>query len=200
MTREDIRLLYEYDRWANRRVLKAASTLSHQQFTRAMSGSFHCVRDTLLHILGGEWIWLAYWRSQLDGPASLSELRARRDALFSPEAFANVDALQSKWIEVELEQSEFVNRVTNKSLAKMLPFRGTRLTFHPTLFAFGVVRHVRVAQRRQFTGGVFAGVSMRVRTVGDDLGVFVGQQRRREFLDPFRRNVQGSSLRMLPVV
>jgi uncharacterized damage-inducible protein DinB len=128
MTREDIRLLYEYDRWANRRVLKAASTLSHQQFTRAMSGSFHCVRDTLLHILGGEWIWLAYWRSQLDGPASLSELRARRDALFSPEAFANVDALQSKWIEVELEQSEFVNRVTNKSLAKMLPFRGTRLT------------------------------------------------------------------------
>jgi len=128
MTRDDIRLLYEYDRWANRRVLKAASTLSHQQFTRAMSGSFHCVRDTLLHILGGEWIWLAYWRSPPDSPASLSELRARRDALFSPEAFANIDALQSKWIEVELEQSEFVNRVTNKSLAKMLPFRGTRLT------------------------------------------------------------------------
>ena len=128
MTRDDIRLLYEYDRWANRRVLKAASTLSHQQFTRAMSGSFHCVRDMLLHILGGEWIWLAYWRSPPDSLASLSELRARRDALFSPEAFANIDALQSRWTEVELEQSEFVNRVTNKSLAKMLPFRGTRLT------------------------------------------------------------------------
>jgi len=52
MTRDDIRLLYEYDRWANRRVLKAASTLSDEQFTRAMNGSFHCVRDTLLHILG----------------------------------------------------------------------------------------------------------------------------------------------------
>jgi hypothetical protein len=54
------------------------------------------------------------------------------------------------------------------------------------------MRHVRIAQRRQFTGGVFAGVSMRVRTVGNDLGVFVGQQLRREFLDLFRRNVQGS--------
>ena len=128
MTRDDIRLLYEYDRWANRRVLKATSTLSHQQFTRAMSGSFHCVRDTLLHIVGGEWIWLAYWRSPPDSSASLSELRARRDALFSPEAFANIDALKSKWIEVELEQSEFVNRMTNKSLAKMIPFRETRLT------------------------------------------------------------------------
>ena len=128
MTRDDIRLLYEYDRWANRRMLKAASALSDEQFTRAMSGSFHCLRDTLLHILGGEWIWLAYWRNPPDSPASLSDLRAKRDALFSPEAFPNVNALQSKWIEVELEQSEFVNRVNNKSLAKMLPFRGMRLT------------------------------------------------------------------------
>ena len=55
-------------------------------------------------------------------------MTAKRDALFSPEAFPNVNALQSKWIEVELEQSEFVNRVNNKSLTKMLPFRGTRLT------------------------------------------------------------------------
>ena len=128
MTRDDIRLLYEYDRWANRRVLKAASRLSDEQFARPVGGSFHCVRDTLLHILGGEWIWLAYWRNPPDGPASLSDLRAKRDALFSPEAFPNVDALQSKWMEVELEQSEFLNRVNDESLAKLLPFRGTRVT------------------------------------------------------------------------
>jgi uncharacterized damage-inducible protein DinB len=128
MTRDDIRLLYEYDGWANRRVLKAASELSDEQFTRTISGSFHCLRDTLLHILGGEWIWLAYWRNPPDSPASLSELKAKRDALFSPEAFPNLDALQSKWIEVESEQSEFISRLNNDSLAKMLPFRGTRLT------------------------------------------------------------------------
>ena len=128
MTRDDIRLLFEYDRWANRRVLQAASRLTDEQFTLAMSGSFHCVRDTLLHILGGEWIWLAYWRNPPDSPASVSNLRAKRDAFFSPEAFPNLDALQSKWIEVESEQSEFLNRMNNESLAKMLPFRGTRLS------------------------------------------------------------------------
>ena len=37
--------------------------------------------------------------------------------------------------------------------------------FHPPLLAFGVVRHVPVAHGRQSTGGVFAGVSMRVRAV-----------------------------------
>jgi hypothetical protein len=34
MTKDDIRLLYEYDRWANNRVLQAVSTLSVEQFTR----------------------------------------------------------------------------------------------------------------------------------------------------------------------
>ena len=52
------------------------------------------------------------------------------------------------------------------------------------------MRHVGVAHRRQFTGSVFAGVSMRVRTVGDDLGVFVGQQLWREFLVSYGRDVQ----------
>ena len=69
----------------------------------------------------------------LETPARQSRItirleRARRDALFSPEAFPNVDALQSKWIEVQSEQSEFVNRVDSDSLATMLPFRGTRLS------------------------------------------------------------------------
>ena len=128
MTKDDIQLLYEYDRWANNRVLRAVSALSGEQFTRDLGGSFHCLRDTLLHILGGEWIWLAYWRNPPDSPSSLSDLKAKRDALFSPEAFPNVETLQSKWIDVELEQSEFVNRLTADSLAKTLPFRGTQLT------------------------------------------------------------------------
>jgi hypothetical protein len=40
----------------------AASALSAEQFTRDLGGSFHSVRDTLLHLIGGEWIWLAYWK------------------------------------------------------------------------------------------------------------------------------------------
>ena len=71
--------------------------------------------------------------------------------------------------------------------------------FHPALFALRIMPNVRVAHGRQFTGGVFAGVSMRVRTVGDDLSIFVGQQLWREFLDPFRRNVQGSGKMSLAI-
>src|SRR5882762_3110981 len=64
--------------------------------------------------------------------------------------------------------------------------------FHPPLFTLGIMRYVRVTHGRQFTGGVFAGVSMRVRAVGDDLSIPVGQQLRSEFFDLFRGDVQCS--------
>jgi hypothetical protein len=51
------------------------------------------------------------------------------------------------------------------------------------------MRHAAITHGRQFTGGVFAGVSMGIRAVGDDLNIFIGQQLRGEFLDLFRGNV-----------
>ena len=127
MTKDDIQLLYEYDRWANNRVLQAASALSAEQFTRDLRSSFRSVRDTLVHIIGGEWIWLAYWKDPPHSATLLADLRKRRDALFNPHAFPDVAAVQTKWMEVEKEQIEFVNRLTDESLEKMLPFRTTQI-------------------------------------------------------------------------
>jgi len=123
MTREDTQLLYEYDRWANNRVLQAASALSGEAFTRNLSGSFCSVRDTLVHIIGGEWIWLTYWRTPPHSPAELTNLTTRRDALFNPHAFPNVAEVRLKWSEIEKEQTDFVDQVTDELLEKMLPFR-----------------------------------------------------------------------------
>jgi uncharacterized damage-inducible protein DinB len=57
----------------------------------------------------------------------LADLRKRRDALFNPDAYPNQVAVQTKWTEVEKDQAEFVNRVTDESLERMLPFRTTQL-------------------------------------------------------------------------
>src|ERR1700756_187754 len=133
MTIDDIQLLYEYDRWANRRVLRAVSVLTVEQFTRDLGSSFRSVRDTLVHIIAGEWIWLAYWRQQSHGPALLAELRTQRETLFNPATFPEVGAVQSKWMEVEREQIAFVSSLTNESLEKMLPARGTELSLPPLM-------------------------------------------------------------------
>jgi uncharacterized damage-inducible protein DinB len=123
MTKNEIQLLYQYDRWANARVLRAVSSLSSEHFTRKLGGSFPSVRDTLVHMLSGEWIWLAYWKEPFHKPGFLPDLEARRKIRFNPEAFPNVASLKLKWKEVEDEIAEFVNHLTDESLQKMLPFR-----------------------------------------------------------------------------
>lgn len=128
MTKEDIRLLYEYDRWANSRAVQQAASLSPDHFTRDLGGSFPSVRDTLLHILGGEWIWLQYWKDPPENDAALTELRARRTAMFRPDSFPDAAALRPKWTEVEKDMSEFIEAQTAESLEQRLPVRGARLS------------------------------------------------------------------------
>jgi hypothetical protein len=72
----------KYDRWANGRVFQTASALSAEQFTRNLRGSFPSVRDTLVHILSGEWGWLEFWKEPSPSPAFLMDLVKRLATLF----------------------------------------------------------------------------------------------------------------------
>jgi uncharacterized damage-inducible protein DinB len=128
VTKDDIQLLYEYDRWANNRVLQMVTVLSPEQFTRDLGGGFRSVRDTLVHVIGGEWGWLTYWKEPSRSATFLADLWDRHDALFHPDAFPNIATVRLKWAEVEKEQTEFVSSLTEEALEKMLPIRGTQLS------------------------------------------------------------------------
>ena len=64
MNAEDFRLLYDYNSWANHRTLDACSQLNDEQFTRDMGSSFRSVRDTLVHVMLVEWLWLERWHGR----------------------------------------------------------------------------------------------------------------------------------------
>lgn len=121
MTKDNIQLLFEYDRWANGRVLQAASALTPEQFTQDLGGSFVSVRDTLVHIIRSEWGWLTYWKSTSHSAAFLQALWDEDIPLFRQSAFPNVTAVAQKWAEVEKEQTEFVNSLTEESLRGTFP-------------------------------------------------------------------------------
>ena len=172
MNKEDIQLLFEYDRWANNRVLQAASALSTEQFTRDLGGSFRSVRDTLVHIVGGEWGWLTYWKAPAHGSAFLTDLWNREETLFKPEAFPDAAAVQLKWAEVEKEQTEFVGSVTNEALEKMLPIRGTQLGLGH------LMQHL--ANHSSYHRGQVAGMMRQLggKPVATDFHVFLREGRR----------------------
>jgi uncharacterized damage-inducible protein DinB len=128
MTKDDIQLLYEYDRWANNSVLQAASTLSAEKFTRDLGGSFRSVRDTLVHIVHSERGWLTCWKEPSPSSVFVMDFWAGHSAQFNPNAFPDVAAVRLRWAEVEGEQVEFVNRVTNESLGRTLLVGTTQIS------------------------------------------------------------------------
>src|SRR5579872_3928022 len=109
-----MQLLYEYDRWANGKVFEAASALSSEQFTQNLGGAFPSVRDTLLHIIAGEWIWLQYWKAESLNMSFATDLEKHRNFLFRAELFQTLAAVREKWAEVEREQTEFVEAMSDE--------------------------------------------------------------------------------------
>ena len=114
MDKEHIQELYEYNRWANRRVLDAVSKLTADEFTKDLRNSFTSIRDTLAHIMSAEWIWLMRWKG-----VSPKEMLASSD-------FPSILLLRKRWAEVEQEQAEFILRVTQELLEAMISYTNTR--------------------------------------------------------------------------
>jgi len=111
MSPEDVRLLFEYNQWANRRSLTAAAALTPEQFTKALGSSFASVRDTLAHIYGAEWIWLE--RFQGRSPASLPDTTQ----------YADIQSLRASWGEFEPRLMSFVRGVTQQDLDRTLEYK-----------------------------------------------------------------------------
>lgn len=111
MTPEEMRILFDYNAWANRRSLSAAAKLTPEQFLQPLGSSFTSVRDTLGHIFGGEWVWLE--RFQGRSPASLPDATQ----------FASVEMLGKSWGEFEPRLLDFVRGLSQKDLDRVMEYK-----------------------------------------------------------------------------
>ena len=114
MNKQDIQLLYKYNRWANWQTLESSAKLTTDQFTKDLMSSYRSVRDTLAHLLGAEWIWLMRWNGE--SPT----------ALLNPLDFPDFASLSARWAEVERDQTAFVNGLTDESLESPVTYLSTR--------------------------------------------------------------------------
>jgi uncharacterized damage-inducible protein DinB len=106
--------LFEYDRWANRRMLEATGNLTANELNRDLGSSFPTVRATLAHILSSEWIWLRRWTGS--SPTAI------------PEGWdlSTHASIVWHWREVEDEIAAFVAGLDQPRLEAPLRYRTTR--------------------------------------------------------------------------
>ena len=111
MTPEEIRLLFDYNTWANHRELDAAAQLSPEQFTKPLGSSFSSVRDTLVHICGGEWIW--HERFEGRSPGAMPDLSA----------IQTVEALRTHWLPQEARLLAYAQKLTQADLDRVIEYK-----------------------------------------------------------------------------
>ena len=102
MNVDDIRFLFEYDRWANARMFEAVDSLTEEQFAH--------VRDTLAHIIGVDWIW--FQRCNGMNPSS------------APEWMSNPtrDALRTQLQSIERQWREYVDNLRDDDLPRVVDY------------------------------------------------------------------------------
>ena len=112
VTVEDLQIRFQYNRWANRRLVQAASSLPPESYTKDLNASFGSVRGTFVHILWVEIYWLRCWQNAAEPPR------------YSPDALPNATELAVRWAELEQEQEAFINHVSDEQLRTSRTARG----------------------------------------------------------------------------
>jgi uncharacterized damage-inducible protein DinB len=125
----DLQRLLDYTKWANRRVVRSAATLSVDDYKRDLGSSHGGVRGTLAHMLAGEWIWLERWKG-VSPPRSLDESE-----------FPDVVALRERWKVVEKHRESWFAGLLPSALGEIVRYRSTQGKAHEAPL-WQLVQHV----------------------------------------------------------
>jgi|HubBroStandDraft_5_1064220.scaffolds.fasta_scaffold644131_1 uncharacterized damage-inducible protein DinB len=113
MDAHDLGDMFDYNAWANQAVLGACEALSQEQFTQDMKSSFPSVRDTLVHILSGELIWLGRLTG---GPAA---------GFLNPADFPDCESITKALAETDAALAKFAAALTPAALDTEIHYKTT---------------------------------------------------------------------------
>jgi uncharacterized damage-inducible protein DinB len=106
---QEIQLLYDYNCWANGRILSAAARLPPEQFGAARLGYCH-LPDTLAHVFGAERRWRLRWQGEPNA------------ALPAPEEMSTLPTLQERWAAEQQLVRLYLSTLRNAELSEKFSY------------------------------------------------------------------------------
>ena len=110
MNARDVLLIYDYNYWANKRILAASANVTQEQLDTSASFPYGGLRGTLLHILDAEW----GWRALFQGIESASDL-IETD-------FPTLAALKARWQQEETAMRAYINTLSDEDMESHLRY------------------------------------------------------------------------------
>ena len=114
MNIQDIQLLYQYNRWANERILNTTENITVEQFLAPASYPHGGLRGTLTHTLFAEWLWRIRWQ----GESPTTGMK--------PEEFPTFAVLRARFEEEEKAVKAFINSLTDEKLYTVFQYKTMR--------------------------------------------------------------------------
>jgi uncharacterized damage-inducible protein DinB len=109
MTQNEIQLLYDYDKWADLKLLEVIAVLTKDQYKKDLGSSFGGIHETLVHILSADIIWLNRWTG-------------KKSTLLKAEDLPTVEVVKKQWDAYHCEIGNFVRSLTEEKLNEPLPY------------------------------------------------------------------------------
>jgi uncharacterized damage-inducible protein DinB len=114
MNKQDLLTLFQYNQWANAKILDAAANLSTEQFLADAPFPHGGLRSTLTHAFFAEWIWRSRW----EGTSPTIRIQ--------PQEFPAFESLRARWRQEEQRLMQFVETVTDDKLNSVLAYKNTK--------------------------------------------------------------------------
>jgi uncharacterized damage-inducible protein DinB len=115
MQTNDIHLIYEYNYWANGRILLASAGVTQEQFTAPASFPYGGLRGTLLHIVDGERLWRVLFET--------GTVTEDQDLLEAD--FPTFESLEKKFREEERLLRGYLDRLSDEDMDSHLQYTTT---------------------------------------------------------------------------
>ncbi len=112
---ELLRAFYDYNEYANNRLLGAAGNLSPDDLSRKQGASFESVEGNLAHIMAGQVVWLARWRTGRN-PGSLEKVQAVR----------GLEPIHAAFDASHADLRDFLSTLTEDRLDETLAYKDSR--------------------------------------------------------------------------
>jgi len=116
MITEIIRALYDYSAWANQRILDTAAKLSEAQFLEKVGPSFGSLRNTFVHTMSGQWIWLERWQG------------TSPPAMMNGADFPDLTSIRTRWQEIEHDTRQYFDHLEPHQLDDIISYTTTEGT------------------------------------------------------------------------
>lgn len=111
MVLNDIKNLFEFDKWATDRMLEVVASLNEEQYAKNLGSSHGGIRGTLIHTYGADWIWLERWK----GTSPTSGITEEEIPTFS--------TLKEKWASLRTQMDQFVQSLNEEKLQSPLSYK-----------------------------------------------------------------------------